>query len=223
MAERRAPGARRARQPDQHRLSLRLRPARVADAARAVPLIYSAGPEGFDYVFSHGRHHASDYLHYAFTDGAGMFGHRNHIVAELDGEVAGIGAFYSGMEYNALSQGSLRQILRFYHWRCLPVLRCALRTTRWMPPPGRHTLYVANLGVAPALRGRGIGACLLQAQMTQARAAGKRKLALDVAENNPDAQRLYERLGLRVIRESDFEASRNGRRLPRSRRMELLL
>jgi ribosomal protein S18 acetylase RimI-like enzyme len=84
-------------------------------------------------------------------------------------------------------------------------------------------LYVANFGVAPELRGRGIGARLLHDQMQHARKDGKAKFALDVADNNPGAQRLYERLGLRVVRESDFEGTRNGVRLPRSRRMELLL
>jgi ribosomal protein S18 acetylase RimI-like enzyme len=204
-------------------MELRFRPAVAGDAEQAVPLMYSAGPEGFEFVFSQGRRSALDYLAYAFVDGAGMFGHRNHTVVELDGRVIAIGAFYSGVEYNQLSQGTLWQILRFYHLSCLPVLRRAMQTTRWMPPPGRRTLYVANLGVAPQLRGQGIGARLLNEQMNRARGGRKTKFALDVAANNPRAQQLYEKLGLRVIKESDFEAMRNGVRLPQSRRMELLL
>lgn len=204
-------------------MSLLFRAAQPADAKQAVPLIYSAGPEGFEFVFTQGRRRALDYLDYAFTQGAGMFGHRNHTVAEIDGQVVGIGAFYSGMEYQALSEGTLRQVLRFYHLSCLGVLRRALLTTRWMPPPGRRTLYVANLGVAPAFRGQGIGARLLHEQMTRARESHKAKFALDVAANNPRAQQLYEKLGMRVVAESDFEAQRNGVHVPRSRRMELLL
>lgn len=199
------------------------RPALAADVTQAVPLIYSAGPEGFEFVFTQGRKRALDYLHYAFADGAGMFGHRNHTVVEVDGQVVGIGAFYSGIEYQKLSQGTLRQILRFYHLSCPGILRRAMQTTRWMPPPGRRTLYVANLGVSPDFRGRGVGAQLLHEQMQRARGHQKAKLALDVAANNPRAQRLYEKLGLRVVRESDFEAVRNGVFLPRSRRMELML
>jgi ribosomal protein S18 acetylase RimI-like enzyme len=204
-------------------VKLRIRPAESRDCAQAVPLIYSAGPEGFEYVFSQGRRSARDYLAHAFVDGSGLFGHRNHRVVEHDGVVVGIGAFYSGIEYNQLSQGTLRQILRFYGFSCALVLRRSLLTTRWMPPPGRRTQYVANLGVAPELRGRGVGAQLLHEQMSHARCLGKRKFALDVAATNPRAQQLYERLGLQVVREHDIHAARNGVVVPAARRMELLL
>jgi ribosomal protein S18 acetylase RimI-like enzyme len=163
-------------------MTLRFRPAVAGDVAQAVPLMYSAGPEGFEYVFTQGRRSALDYLRYAFADGAGVFGHRNHTVVEQDGSVVGIGAFYSGVEYNQLSQGTLLQILRFYNFSCLPVLRRAMQTTHWMPPPGRRTLYVANLGVAPEMRGQGIGARLLHEQMKHARNTRKAQFALDVAE-----------------------------------------
>lgn len=204
-------------------MTLHYRLAEPRDAEQAVPLIYSAGPEGFEYVFTQGRRRAMDYITYAFTQGDGMFGHRNHTVIEQDGTVVGIGAFYSGAEYKQLSEGTLRQVLRFYHVRCLPVLRRALHTTQWMPPPGRNTLYVANLGVAPDMRGQGLGAQLLLNQIARARAARKTKFALDVADNNPRAQQLYERLGLRVVRENGLEAIRNGMRVPSARRMELML
>jgi ribosomal protein S18 acetylase RimI-like enzyme len=204
-------------------LTLRFRPAEPHDAGLAVPLIYSAGPEGFEYVFTQGRRNAREFLAYAFTDGVGLFGCGNHRVAEYEGRVVGIGAFYSGSEYTRLSQDLLRQILRFYRFAGLPVLRRAMQTTRWMPPPGRRTLYIANLGVAPDCRSRGIGARLLHEQMQRARSAGLAKLALDVAATNPAAQRLYERLGLRVVRESAAGLSRNGITLPAVRRMELLL
>jgi len=75
-------------------MSLQFRPAEAGDAAQAVPLIYSAGPEGFEYVFTQGRRSALDYLHYAFVDGRGFFGYRNHRVALRAGTVVGIAAFY---------------------------------------------------------------------------------------------------------------------------------
>lgn len=204
-------------------MTLQFRPAEKADIAQAVPLIYSAGPEGFEYVFAQGRRNALDYLRYAFADGRGFFGYRNHMVAVRDSVVIGIGAFYSGAEYQDLSRGALQQIVRFYTFTCVPVLRRAMQTTRWMPPPGRRTLYVANFGVAEAMRGQGIGAALLRRQIAAAQATGKRKFALDVAATNPRAQKLYEQLGLRVVRETSFDAERGNLRVPASRRMELLL
>lgn len=204
-------------------MTLQFRAAEPGDLAQAVPLIYSAGPEGFEYVFTQGRRSALDYLHFAFVDGRGFFGYRNHLVALQGDSVVGIGAFYSGLEYQDLSRGALQQILRFYKFACVPVLRRAMQTTRWMPPPGPRTLYVANFGVAAALRGQGIGAALLHRQIAAAQSEGKAKFALDVAATNPRAQKLYEKLGLRVVRETSFDAERDGIKVPASRRMELLL
>ena len=202
---------------------IRFRAAEARDAARAVPLIYSAGPEGFDYVFRQGNTSALDYLHYAFPDGRGLFGFRNHTVAEVDGTVVGIGAFYSGVEYNALSNGTALQVLAFYGLRCLPILKRGFETKQWMLPPRRRMLYVANLGVAPEMRSRGVGAALLRSQMQNARGQGKELFALDVAATNPAAQRLYERLGLRVTGETAFIGTRLGIIVPTARRMELEL
>lgn len=204
-------------------MNLHIRPARAADCDQAVPLMYSAGPEGFEFVFRQGRRQAKEFLAYAFARGDGLFGHDNHRVVECDGRVIGIGAFYSGIEYQRLSQATLRQILSFYGLSCPSVLWRATRSTRWMPPPGRQTLYVANLGVDPHSRNRGIGSHLLNEQLGHARRLRKRKFALDVATTNQAAQRLYERLGLRVVREHDSHAARNGIVVPATRRMELLL
>lgn len=204
-------------------MNLRIRPAGASDCAQAVPLIYSAGPESFEYVFRQGRRRVQDFLAYAFSQAGGLFGYGNHRVVEIEGRVAGIGAFYSGAEYNRLSRDTTLQILRFYRLGSPAVLHRAMHSTRWMPPPGRRTVYVANLAVAPELRGQGIGARLLNEQLEHARALRKQKFALDVAATNPAAQRLYERLGMRVVRESDFHAGRNGVVVPATRRMELLL
>lgn len=204
-------------------MKLHIRPARATDGAQAVPLIYSAGPEGFEYIFSQGRRRAQDFLDYAFNNAEGLFGHGNHRVVELEGRVVGIGAFYSGIEYNRLSQATMLQVLGFYRLGSPWVLRRAVQSTRWLPPPGRKTLYVANLGVASHQRSRGIGTHLLNEQLAHARRLGKQKFALDVAATNIAAQRLYEHLGLRVVRECDLHATRNGIVVPATRRMELLL
>jgi hypothetical protein len=71
-------------------MRLQFRPATPADAELAAPLIHSSGPAAFDYVFDVvGRAGARDFLRYAFADGPGEFGFRNHtIVAHEDQVVA---------------------------------------------------------------------------------------------------------------------------------------
>jgi GNAT superfamily N-acetyltransferase len=52
-----------------------------------------------------------------------------------------------------------------------------------------------DMFVVPARRGRGIGTALVQEAERRAAARGHRTTSLGVSEFNPDAQRLYERLG----------------------------
>ncbi len=62
--------------------------------------------------------------------------------------------------------------------------------------PGR--CFVADLGVLPALRGRGLGAALCARAARLARAAGASELALMVSGANRPAIRLYRRFGYRT-------------------------
>lgn len=55
-------------------------------------------------------------------------------------------------------------------------------------------LQLIDIALTPQARGQGVGAALLRALMAQARAAGL-PMRLSVSTDNPDAQRLYLRLG----------------------------
>lgn len=59
-----------------------------------------------------------------------------------------------------------------------------------------------TLAVAPEVRGRGVGAALLDALCGRARAVGFSALSLSVERENP-ALRLYERTGFVAVREVD--------------------
>jgi ribosomal protein S18 acetylase RimI-like enzyme len=59
--------------------------------------------------------------------------------------------------------------------------------------PGDCALF--GLWVDPGFRGAGVGQALVEAVLTQARAAGKRRVLLHVVTGNEAATRLYERAG----------------------------
>lgn len=61
--------------------------------------------------------------------------------------------------------------------------------------------WVPALGVVPARRGRGLGRRLMSALFERARAAGLRRLALEVLARNATARRIYEEFGMRVTRD----------------------
>ena len=60
---------------------------------------------------------------------------------------------------------------------------------------------VAGMAVAPGFRGRGLGRRLMSALVERARAAGLRRLTLEVLKGNTAAVRLYEWAGMKVTRD----------------------
>ena len=63
---------------------------------------------------------------------------------------------------------------------------------------------VRLLAVAPARRGRGIGAALMQECVRRARKSGARALSLHTTDLMQTAQRMYERMGFVRFPELDF-------------------
>jgi ribosomal protein S18 acetylase RimI-like enzyme len=61
--------------------------------------------------------------------------------------------------------------------------------------------WVGGFGVVPAQRGRGRGRELMKALLERARACGLRQLSLEVLARNEAALRLYERAGMRRVRD----------------------
>jgi GNAT superfamily N-acetyltransferase len=61
--------------------------------------------------------------------------------------------------------------------------------------------WCGGFGVVPSRRGRGLGRRLMAALLESARAAGVRRLTLEVLRENAAALRLYEAAGLRVVRD----------------------
>jgi RimJ/RimL family protein N-acetyltransferase len=65
-------------------------------------------------------------------------------------------------------------------------------------PENAHVWMLEGVAVAPAERGHGIAAAMLDAVVQRAAAAGVRKVSLRVLATNPRAQRVYERAGFSV-------------------------
>lgn len=63
-----------------------------------------------------------------------------------------------------------------------------------------NTMNVRGIAVHHTMRGRGVGTLLLDALEKRAHEEGFSRLSLEVVDTNPEARRLYERLGFRVIK-----------------------
>lgn len=189
-------------------MDLTFRAALAADECR--DLLYSSAPELYDYMFARRQTIAQDYIAHEFRSGAGFIGHTIHTVAVADGEIVGVGAFYTRDHHAALQRGSAYEIFRFYGFLQMPsVFRHANHAGSVISRPRPGSMYIANLGVRPDMRGRGVGAALIEHETAKAKAAGFNKMTLDVADNNPRAEALYERLGFTFVREKQFKGRRN--------------
>ncbi|NLE76153.1 MAG: GNAT family N-acetyltransferase [Chloroflexi bacterium] len=87
-----------------------------------------------------------------------------------------------------------------------------LRTYLWMRFlfSGLHDepLLLDSLCVDEATRGQGVGTRLLEAVFAYGRQRGHRAVWLEVVDTNPDAQRLYERLGFVATKTTRYPFAR---------------
>ena len=163
-------------------------------------MMYSAGPEMYDYAYGNGGETAQAFIRFEFEAGGGFCGHRQLTVAVEDDQVVGTACFFDRRNYDRLSCGAVWNIVRFYGvFGALPVLKRLRRLGSIMTRPDKGELYLSNLGVRRGRRGCGIGSALVETKSRDARAGGFRKLSLDVADNNPRAAKLYRRLGFKAV------------------------
>ena len=78
----------------------------------------------------------------------------------------------------------------------------ALPVGRLATHQGADALYLIDIAMIPERRGQGIGGAILRTLKDQATAAGT-PVILQVARDNPDAQRLYHRQGFALTAAND--------------------
>ncbi len=184
-------------------MEIQLRPAQSGDVNEAVPIIYSSGPEIFDFIFAHKKDGSPyEYLTSAFLNGEGELGFQNFTLAVVDDLVVGSSACFNGSEKSRFMLPGALHIISYYGLvDCWRVMLNAVRVEQVIEPPKGDLHYIAYLGVAPEWRGQGIGTKMMLNLLEQGKRARRTVAALDVAVHNPRAQALYERLGFKVVSE----------------------
>lgn len=178
-------------------LDIIFRPCQPQDVEQAVPLIYSSGPDVFNFVFSDSYQEQSvAFLKSAFVRGSSEFGYEQMTAAVFDGTVVGVGGVRFARQNLGFTFQAAYDIFRYFG------LAGGLRTTfrglhieQILQPPSRGVAIIYQLGVAPEWRSHGIGEQLIEQLLNQIAAEGIDVAALDVAVTNPRAQALYERMG----------------------------
>mgnify|MGYP000727984813 CR=1 FL=1 len=196
---------------------MNIRPAKPQDAEQIFNLIYSSGPNAFDFVFSENDTlESKDFLRSTFETNLGTFSHQTHFVVEdpsLDSN-RNIVASLMVKSKDQLTRhmlGDMRAILKFYGlFSALKVMIRGLKVETMIKPPVKGRLYVGHLGVSPSLQGQGIGKLMIQKAEELAKDKDLSHLSLDVSLQNPNAERLYQKLGFEVKALNPFKYNKHG-------------
>ncbi len=181
-------------------MTLEYRSCQPTDVNEAIPLMYSAGPESFRYVFSVDcSEQAVDFLRYAFVKGKGEFGYHDHVVAIDNNKIVGLVGRRTSAQNLAYTLVAIKQIFGFYGlFKGIKVLIRGLRFEAIVAPPPKGRVSLHNLGVSPDSRGKGYGQQIIEHFVANEKLANNTQVCLDVAATNPRAKLLYQRLGFVV-------------------------
>jgi ribosomal protein S18 acetylase RimI-like enzyme len=195
-------------------MQITIRPARPDDATALTPLVFSSGPQAFDYVFSPQQAGGTrTFLQFALEREEGVFSYRQHHVAEHEGRIVGSVMLHGGVDNNVLAMGNVKTIIRCCGaLGCVGIMMRGLKMESMLKPPPIDCAYLGHLGVDPDLRSHGIGGRLLDYANAWSREAGYQKLVLDVAATNERAEALYARHGYQRIEHRPFLHNKGGQR-----------
>ncbi len=181
-------------------MTLEYRSCQPSDVNEAIPLMYSAGPEAYRYVFSVDYpEQAADFLRYAFVKGKGEFGYNDHKVAIHNNVIVGLVGRRCSTQNLAYTLIAVKQIFGFYGMlKGLQVIVRGLRFEKIVAPPPKGRVCLHNLGVTPDSRGKGYGQQIIEHFIAGEKLSNGAQVCLDVAATNPRAKSLYQRLGFVV-------------------------
>jgi ribosomal protein S18 acetylase RimI-like enzyme len=120
-----------------------------------------------------------------------------------------------------MDQGSLKNIWITYKFGFARVLSRTLQAGSVVTKPSESCLHIANFGVHSNYQSKGIGSLLLQHLKVFAQQHGHIALSLKVSQQNMRGQKLYERIGFKVVKQTMFKGTNNDT-TPNGRRMEWL-
>lgn len=174
---------------------IKFRPCIPSDVDLAVPLIYSSGPDSFNYVFSNGKLNALDFLKFAFKTKGGEFSFDNHIAMLLDGELIGIGSSFSGSKATSFTINDSLKIMKLYKIGAIKIMIRGLRVEQIIKLPKKQEMALAHIAVSEKQRSKGFGQKLMEHLMVSTKLMEGEYFVLDVSANNPRAKALYTQLG----------------------------
>lgn len=139
----------------------------------------------FTYIEKQDIIEAIDFLSVLFQQERNLYSFDNTFVAvNDDDDILGSITAYDGDHFETLREPVLKLMQTKYNNSIVPE-----KETQG----GEY--YLDTVAVSPLAQGNGIGSALIKHAIDYAKTQGHAKVALLVDTNNPDAQKLYERIG----------------------------
>lgn len=181
-------------------MEIKFRPAVIDDAKYVIPLMYSAAPVIHDFLYKNCSKNTNDFLEYSFKSGKSFFGYKKQIVGVYEDKIVFSATVYNGNEFLKLTLESLILHSKFFSIAdMLKIIKKSLVINKIFTPPASDSKYFANIGTEPKFRSKGIATQFFIQQHELAKGEGIKKCDIDVSINNPNAQKLYEKMGYKVI------------------------
>ena len=173
---------------------IQIRQALPKDAASIAKLINLAMLEiTYQFIQKEDKEEADNFIAYFVGRQDNQYSYQNIWVMEEDGNIVGQISMYDGASLKALRQPVLNRIKTEYHNDYYP-----------SDETQAGEIYIDTFGVDPIHQGKGFGKKLLQFAIDKVVKQEHKILGLLVDNDNPDAKRLYERLGFQVVNEIDI-------------------
>lgn len=176
-------------------MHLTIRPAQRDDAA-VVPEIMLQAMEDiiFRFIQKEDKKEAVHFLTDLFQQSKNLYSHENTFVAvDPEGNIMGSLTGYDADHFIALRQPVLEVMQKKYANDLIPE-----------PETTGQEFYIDSVAVSPAARGKGVGSELLRHAIKNAKTSGFKQIGLLVDLGNPNAKKLYERLGFTLGNKMPF-------------------
>ena len=189
--------------------TLLIRPALPEDGPLAADLIFSTGPDLFDFVFYRDKQKNLNLIKRLFAEKTNSFSHSCAHIADLDGHPAGLVHVVDIEEKKFGNRTLAGCLVKEIGW-----LAFLIRTPRFVivdhmiPEIGENSYYIQHLATVKDFRGRGVGRRMLEFCEEQAVRRQLNRLMLDVESKNANAIRLYQSFGFKITREIDSRVFR---------------
>ena len=168
---------------------MHIRPAQKSDAQAIAELINLAMLEiTYQFIGEENREKANAFLAYFVAKENNQYSYENIFVAEDQGKIIGQISIYDGAKLQELRQPIWDKI------------KADRGIDYWAEDETQAgEMYIDTFAVCPTMQGKGIGKLLLQFAIAEHVEKQHKVLGLLVEKDNPNAKRLYEIMGFKVV------------------------